>query len=216
MYYIIAFLPAYVCRIMHAFIFTFRACISVWAACIMNWNASASRRQLVESNCVEAISIAWIREYFHWIFIWLLCIPVCWCTINLIVDNVVVLVCDTVFTRMYMPTFRRNVLCASSGLKRQSWKWFFSPEDGKSMFLRNVVIYLRVYAASQPRITTLSSSPPRERQISQFDDWLCIESVCGGIMLHWYCSWKPHLKLYLAHIAFVISESKVKVRFLCM
>jgi hypothetical protein len=29
-----------------------------------------------------------------------------------------------------------------------------SPEDGNSMFLRNVGIYLRVYTASQPRTTT--------------------------------------------------------------
>jgi hypothetical protein len=34
------------------------------------------------------------------------------------------------------------------------------------MFLRNVGIYLRVYTASQPRRTTLSSSPPWEPQIS--------------------------------------------------
>jgi hypothetical protein len=33
---------------------------------------------------------------------------------------------------------------------------FASPEDGDIMFLRNVVIYLRVYTASQPRITTSS------------------------------------------------------------
>jgi hypothetical protein len=33
----------------------------------------------------------------------------------------------------------------------------FSPEDGDSMFLRNVGIHLWVYMASQPRRTTLSS-----------------------------------------------------------
>jgi hypothetical protein len=34
---------------------------------------------------------------------------------------------------------------------------YFSPEDGDSIFLRNVGIYLHVYTASQPR--TLSSPP---------------------------------------------------------
>jgi hypothetical protein len=31
-----------------------------------------------------------------------------------------------------------------------------SPEDGDSMFLRNVGIYLRVYTAPQPTVTTSS------------------------------------------------------------
>jgi hypothetical protein len=35
----------------------------------------------------------------------------------------------------------------------------FSPEDGGSMFLQNVGIYLRVYTASQPRRTSSSSAP---------------------------------------------------------
>jgi hypothetical protein len=34
----------------------------------------------------------------------------------------------------------------------------FSPEDGDSMFLQNVGLYLQVYMVSQPRST--SSSPP--------------------------------------------------------
>jgi hypothetical protein len=40
------------------------------------------------------------------------------------------------------------------------WRWHtictFSPEDGDSMFLRNVGIYLRVHTASQHRITRQS------------------------------------------------------------
>jgi hypothetical protein len=36
----------------------------------------------------------------------------------------------------------------------------FRHEDGDSMFLRNVGIYLQVHAASQPRTITSSSSPP--------------------------------------------------------
>jgi hypothetical protein len=34
---------------------------------------------------------------------------------------------------------------------------FFNPEDGDSMFLQNVRIYLQVHTASQPRTT---KSPP--------------------------------------------------------
>jgi hypothetical protein len=41
----------------------------------------------------------------------------------------------------------------------------FSPEDGDSMFLRNVSIYRRVYTAPKPR-RALSSSPPQKPQIS--------------------------------------------------
>jgi hypothetical protein len=33
---------------------------------------------------------------------------------------------------------------------------FFSPEDGDSMFIRNVGTYLRVHTASQPVTTTLT------------------------------------------------------------
>jgi hypothetical protein len=39
-----------------------------------------------------------------------------------------------------------DVMEIGSGLK-------FSPDDGDSMFLRNVGIYLPVYSASQPRTT---------------------------------------------------------------
>jgi hypothetical protein len=41
----------------------------------------------------------------------------------------------------------------------------FSSEDADSMFLRNVLIYLRIYTALQPRKTT-SFSQPREQQMS--------------------------------------------------
>jgi hypothetical protein len=47
----------------------------------------------------------------------------------------------------------------------ESW----NPEDGDSMFLRNVGIYLRVHTVSQPR-TTSSSSPPWELQISYISE----------------------------------------------
>jgi hypothetical protein len=36
----------------------------------------------------------------------------------------------------------------------------FSPEDGDSIFLRNVGIYRRVYTAPKPRRIASSSSPP--------------------------------------------------------
>jgi hypothetical protein len=42
----------------------------------------------------------------------------------------------------------------------------FSPEDGDSMFLRNIGIYLRVYTASQSRRTS-STSPPWILRFSQ-------------------------------------------------
>jgi hypothetical protein len=45
-----------------------------------------------------------------------------------------------------MPTFRRNILSPSS------WQGF-SPEDGDSMFLRNVGIYWLAYTAPKPRRT---------------------------------------------------------------
>jgi hypothetical protein len=48
----------------------------------------------------------------------------------------------------------------------------FSIEDGDSMFLRNVGIYLRFYTAPKPRRTSPSSSYSREKpQISQ--DYYC-------------------------------------------
>jgi hypothetical protein len=57
-------------------------------------------------------------------------------------DDDVVVVCDAVQTPRSIPTFQRSI-----------------PEDGDSMLLRNVGIYLRVNTVPQPR-TTSSSFPP--------------------------------------------------------
>jgi hypothetical protein len=58
-----------------------------------------------------------------------------------------------------------------------------SPEDGGSMFPRNVGIYLRVYTASEPKRTTSTttspSSPSWEPQVSQ-------EGLLSGQAYLWY------------------------------
>jgi hypothetical protein len=54
-----------------------------------------------------------------------------------------------VWTFRSMPTFRRNMLSLSSGVEGIS-----APEDGDSMFLRNVGIDLQIHTASKPKTST--------------------------------------------------------------
>jgi hypothetical protein len=92
--------------------------------------------------------------------------------------------------------------CCNKKLKRKLSQNFnfggkaviFSSEVGGSIFIRNVVVYLRLYAASQP---TSPSSPPREPHISPvywsarhcLDEKYYIKPVsCNRLLL-----WKPDL-----------------------
>jgi hypothetical protein len=49
----------------------------------------------------------------------------------------------------------------------------FRAEDGGSIFLQNVGIYLQVHTALQPRRPTSTSSPPREPQVSSIQYNFC-------------------------------------------
>jgi hypothetical protein len=54
------------------------------------------------------------------------------------------------------PKFRRNKLSPSFALKMETGMFSktFSPEDGGSIFFRNVDVYLQVHTALQPRRPT--------------------------------------------------------------
>jgi hypothetical protein len=66
----------------------------------------------------------------------------------------------------------------------------FGPEDGDSMFLRNVCIYLRTYIAPNPR--TSSSSPPWEPPISQ--NWLTFNNF---LQTSWINVWRLSFTLFM-------------------
>jgi hypothetical protein len=59
------------------------------------------------------------------------------------------------------------------------------PEDGESMCLRNVDIYIRVYTASQPRRTKSPSSQPWAPEISFY---VTCFRLRGSIILLLFCS----------------------------
>lgn len=64
--------------------------------------------------------------------------------------------CEQLFSTNLSRTVSQNFSCIGS------------PEDGDSVFLRNVGIYLLTYTASQPRKRKLLYLPPLEPQIFAF------------------------------------------------